>query len=62
MRTLIFGLLIGNDYYHELSLRKRIQVEDGLYLIKSKLGRILSGRLSCNNSESIMENEMFIMV
>ena len=39
----------------------RIQVQDGLYLIKSKLGWILSGRLSYSNSENVMENAMFIM-
>ena len=33
----------------------------GLYLIKSKLGWILSGRVSCSNSETLMENAMFIM-
>ena len=53
-------MLIGNSYYHELLLGERIQVQDGLYLTKSKLGWILSGRLSCSNSETIMENEMFI--
>ena len=40
---------------------ERIQVQDGLYLIKSKLGWILSERLSCSSSETVMENAMFIM-
>ena len=55
------GLLIGNDFHHELIIREGIQVQHSLCLIKSKLGWILSGRLFCSNSETIMENVMFIM-
>ena len=61
VQTSTLGLLIGNDYYHELIMGERTQIQDGLYLIKSKLGWILSGRLSCSNSETVMENAMFIM-
>ena len=59
--TSTLGLLIGNYCYHELILGKRIQVQGGLYLIKPKLSWILSGRLSCRNSETVMENVMFIV-
>ena len=40
VQTSTLGLLIGNDYYHELIIGVRIQVQGGLYLIKSKLGWI----------------------
>ena len=59
-QTSTLGLLIGNDY-HELITRERIQVQDGLYLTKSKLGWILLQRLSCSNSKTVMENAMFDM-
>ena len=36
-------------------------LQDGLYLTRSKLGWILLGRLSQSNSETIMNNAMFIM-
>ena len=36
-----------------------IQTQDGLYLIKYKLGWVISGRLSHSNSETVMENAMF---
>ena len=39
----------------------RIQVQDDLYLIKSTLSWMLSGRLSCSNSEKVIENAMFII-
>ena len=37
-------LLIGNDYYADIVSTKRITLKDGLYLLGSKLGWILSGR------------------
>lgn len=37
-------LLIGNDYYMDILLPDRIEVQPGLYLLLSKLGWILSGR------------------
>ena len=61
MQTSTLGLLIGNNYYYELIMGDTIQVQDGLYLIKSKLGWIFSRRLSCSKSETVMENTMFIM-
>ena len=61
MQTSTLGLLIGNNYYHDLILDERIQVHDVLDLIKSKLGGIFSGRLSCSNSATLMEIAMFIM-
>ncbi|CAG2200461.1 unnamed protein product [Mytilus edulis] len=37
-------LLIGNDYYLDLILSQRIEIQPGLYLLASKLGWILTGR------------------
>ena len=61
MQISTLGLLIVNYYHHELILRGRIKVQDGLYLIKPKLSWILSGGLFCRNSETVMENVMFIV-
>ena len=37
-------LLIGNDYYLDIILPQKIEVQAGLYMLGSKLGWILSGR------------------
>lgn len=37
-------LLVGNDYYLDLILSQRIEVQPGLYLLASKLGWIVTGR------------------
>ena len=37
-------LLIGSDYYLELTTTEKIELKPGLYLLGSKLGWILSGR------------------
>ena len=38
--------LIGNDYYLDVILPQKIEIQSGLYLLGSKLGWILSGRTS----------------
>ena len=37
-------LLIGNDYYFDLPLPRKMELGDGLFLFQSKLGWILGGR------------------
>ena len=37
-------LLVGNEYYADNALTKRIMLSNGLYLFGSKFGWILSGR------------------
>ncbi|XP_060575739.1 uncharacterized protein LOC132733143 [Ruditapes philippinarum] len=37
-------MLIGNDYYLDIILSQKMEVQPGLYLLGSKLGWILSGR------------------
>ena len=47
-------LLIGNDYYLDLILPQKVEVQPGLYMLGSKLGWILSGRAS-----EIVENSFY---
>ena len=39
-------LLIGNDYYLDIILSQKIEIQPGLYLLASKLAWILTGRTS----------------
>jgi hypothetical protein len=53
-------LLIGNDYYLDLVGSHKIEVQQGLYLLASKLGWLLTGRSS--NPECNQEDiNMFVM-
>ena len=47
-------LLIGSDYYLDIILSQKIEVQPGLYLLASKLGWKLTGRTS--EAESIWMN------
>ena len=50
-------LLIGSDYYPELITAEKIELEPGLNLLGSKLGRIPSsrfGKRACNESNASM--------
>lgn len=53
-------LLIGNDYYLDLILPQKIEVQSGLYMLGSKLGWILSGRTS-ETVANITESSMLIL-
>ena len=44
VETYTLGLLIGNDHYYDIMLDTRTKIQDNLYLVKSKLGWIVSGR------------------
>ena len=39
-------LLVGNDYYLDLVISKKVEIQPVLYLLESNLGWILSGRTS----------------
>ena len=54
------GVLIGSDYYHEVMSSERVEVQEGLYLIKSKFGGIISGKTK-TNERIHHENTMFVM-
>ena len=53
-------LLIGNDYYNDIILDERKKIQDNLYVINSKLGWIISGRVSSTNGNE-KENDIFAM-
>ena len=48
-------MLIGNDYYFELLLPRKMELGEGSHLFQSKLGWILGGRYtSTGNSTEIL--------
>ncbi|XP_063404266.1 uncharacterized protein LOC134687739 [Mytilus trossulus] len=49
-------ILIGNDYYLDIILPQKIEIREGLYLLGSKLGWILTGRSQLSDEER--ENKM----
>ena len=53
-------LLVGNDYYLDIILSQKIEVQPGLYLLSSKLGWILTGR-SSELETSANETNMLIL-
>ena len=46
IETSTIDLLIGNDYYLDLILPQKVEIQPGLYMLWSKLGWILAGRTS----------------
>ena len=42
------GVLIGSDYCHEVMSSERVNVQERLFLIKSKFGWIISGKTKTN--------------
>ena len=53
-------LLIGNDYYLVIILSQKTEVQPGLYLLASKLGWILTGRMSEVESELNQTNMLIL--
>ena len=53
-------ILVGNDYYLDLILSKKVEVQPGLYLLESKLGWLLSGRTS-ENTVKTQESSMLVL-
>ncbi|CAC5354904.1 unnamed protein product [Mytilus coruscus] len=53
-------ILVGNDYYLDIILPQKIEIQQGLYLLGSKLGWILTGRSQLNDEER--ENKMTMTV
>ena len=58
-------LLIGNDFYLDFILPQRVDLQPGLYMLTTKLGWMLSGRVSGmtrnNQNEDIPEPNMLVM-
>ncbi|CAG2200106.1 unnamed protein product [Mytilus edulis] len=53
-------ILIGNDYYLDIILPQKIEIQQGLYLLGFKLGWILTGRSQLSDEER--ENKMTMTV
>ena len=53
-------VLIGNDYYLDIIMPQRIEVQPGLHLLSSKLGWILTGRSGDHDSD-VNETNMLIL-
>ncbi|CAC5415552.1 unnamed protein product [Mytilus coruscus] len=53
-------LLIGNDYYLDLILARRLEVQPGLYFLASKLGWMVTGRVK-NTDDQAIETGLLIM-
>ena len=53
-------LLVGNDYYLDLILPEKIELQPGLYLLGSKLGWIITGRTS-ETSDDRQTQSMLIL-
>lgn len=53
-------LLIGNDYYLDLILSQKVEIQPGLYMLASKLGWILTGRTTENRGEGT-ESSLFVL-
>ena len=53
-------LLVGNDYYTDIVSMKRTPISNGLYLLGSKFGWILSGRAQIEDPD-VTENSMMML-
>ena len=60
METYTLGILIVNDHYYDIMLDKREVVQANLYVLKSKLGWILSGTTTVGESQDSKQNEKII--
>ena len=59
--TTTVDLLIAIDFYLDIILSDKIEVQPGLYLLSSKLGWILSGRTEESTHQSENQVSMFVM-
>ena len=50
--TSTIALLIGNDYYLDIILPEKFELQPGLYLLESKLGWIITGRTAEKSDEN----------
>ena len=54
-------LLIGSDYYLDLILPQKVEIQPGLYLLASKLGWLISGRTSKYTYDKHEETNMLVL-
>ncbi|XP_074641202.1 uncharacterized protein LOC141898948 [Tubulanus polymorphus] len=55
-KTFEVDLLVGNDYYLNLVQQRKIQVEENLFLVESKLGWLLTGRSVSESAIDVKQN------
>ncbi|XP_052778713.1 uncharacterized protein LOC128216176 [Mya arenaria] len=60
IETDTIDLLIGNDFYLDIILGHKIEIQPGLYLLASKFGWILTGRTNEVNEESSEANMLIL--
>ena len=60
LETSSVDFLMGNDYYLDVIVPQKIEIQAGLYLLGSKLGWILSGR-TCKEADNKGEASMLIL-
>ena len=53
-------LLVGNDYHLDFILPQKVEIQPGLYMLGSKAGWILAGRIS-DEREEMVEQNMFVI-
>ena len=53
-------ILIGNDYYLDLILPQKVEIQPGLYMLGSKLGWILAERPSDDTKEAVEQSMLVI--
>ncbi|XP_052760015.1 uncharacterized protein LOC128202884 [Mya arenaria] len=53
-------LLLGNDYYLDIVLSQKLEVTPGLYLLSSKLGWILAGRTTSEETDDSVPNMLIL--
>ena len=58
LETSPLGILIGNNYYNDIMMNEKEKIHDGLYLLNSRFGWILSGRI-LSQYDTSQENESF---
>ena len=53
-------MLIGNDYYFDLLLPRKIELRPGLYLFQSRLGWIISGRCQTESADASRQPALIV--
>ncbi|XP_052787362.1 uncharacterized protein LOC128222417 [Mya arenaria] len=56
------NLLVGNDYYLDVVLPQRIEIQPGLYLLSSKFGWLLTGRINEPCEEEAEKNDIGMLI
>lgn len=52
-----FDILIGNDYYTQVMLGEKVKILDGLFLLNSVFGYILSGKVTIYSNNNYLQSD-----